>query len=340
MKRVILCVQLLILLISASSLSFSQTKLYGLEIPLEIEKQVDGEEQNLHDDTALYIERQRRFKPYRDSLKQSERDSAIEKYKHEKFPQFPPELVIEERHINYEYDKARKSSLFEVESVIKSIDVDPMDPQVYIIEGSIGEPTTLVFLDQSGAPWPIVKADDGKSERIVATTEKEFENTNRVSLQLLDNFVEGNILVHLVDYGVPVVIRVVANPTKTTPYATIRVHRMGPNSIRNFSSSGPMDISSCRDVYELLENGNVQKGKRQKLSGISGDVFVTDDTTYIRSKYRLVFPRNVCSTSDGNGNYAAKVNSVGNYTATFLMEDNSYETVRIIDYIVGELHVR
>lgn len=339
MKRINIYLVIAIISLNCGLLN-AETMLYGLEIPLTIETQVDGEEQNLKEDTALYIERQKRFKPYRDALRKSERDSAIEQYRHEKFPQFPPELITQERHTNYEYDKARKSALWEVESVIKSIDIDPLNPQVHVIEGSIGEPTTLVFLDQTGAPWPILKADDGKSDRMKATTEKEFKDTNRVSIILEDNFVEGNILVHLVDYGVPIVIRIVANPTRTTPYATVRIHRLGPKSERSFTSTGPMDISSCRDVYELLENGSVPSSKRQKLSGISGDVFVTDDTTFVRSKYRLVFPRNVCSTSDGNGNYAAKINSVGNYTATFVMEDFTYETVRIVDYVIGELHVR
>ena len=129
----------------------------------------------------------------------------------------------------------------------------------------------------------------------------------------------------------PLVFRIVANPTKTTPYANVRIHRYGPNTQLSYSKPGPMDLDGCRDVYGLLENIDVPGASRNYLNGLTGQVFVTKKHTYVRSPYRLVFPPNSCSISDGNGNYAARIDSTGHHTATFVLEDGEYETVGILD---------
>lgn len=309
----------------------SQTVLYGVEIPVEIENQVSNEEQDLKQDTALYLQRKEKFEKYREALHRSERDHAIKSYKREKFPKYPPELIIDERKQKFEYEESRKKSLFEIGSVISTITIDPLKQEIYSIPATVGEPTRLLFFDQTGEPWPVTKADHGKGNRFKANIVTEAGMTNQVSIQLEDSFVEGNVLINLQDYGVPIVIRVVGNPTKTTPYANFRVSRYGPNANKQFITSGPMALTGCQDVYKLLENSFIPGAKKMKLSGIKGNVFETDKYTYFKTQYRVVFPPTECPTSDGNGNFAARVASTGHHTATMIMDNMNYETVRIID---------
>lgn len=312
----------------------AQTTIYGLDVPLDVTKQVDKEEKDLQRDTALYIERAQRFKKYKKALREHEQENAVEKFRANKFPQFPPELITEERHRNFEYDEARKRPLFEVESTIQNIEIDPLEPATYTIEASVGEPTRLVFFDQTGAPWPVLRADAGKANRFGAVIIPEIEAGNQIAIELDDNFVRGNVLINLQDYGLPLVFRVIANPLATTPYANIRVQRYGPNGELQLSSDGIVDVAACRDVYELLESSTVTGGVKKYLSGITGNVFVTEEKTYIRSPYRMVFPPNTCSTSDGNGNWASRIDGVGHYTATFVREDGTYVPANILDNIV------
>ena len=151
-----------------------QTTLYGLDIPQEITEQVEAEKKRLNRDTSLYITRGVEFRDQKDALRQFEKDEAERKYRHEKFPQFPPELVIEERMTNFKYDEARKRSLFDIKSQIQDIRVDPSTPQTYVLEASVGEPTRLVFFDQSGTAWPVLRADSGKVNRFRATAVQEI----------------------------------------------------------------------------------------------------------------------------------------------------------------------
>lgn len=320
-------IALLLLAVNA----YSQTVLYGVDVPIEIENQVSAEEEELKNDTALFLERKQRFEKYRQALHESEKEHAIKAYKREKFPKYPPELIVDERKQMFEYEESRKKSLFEIGSVISTITIDPLKQQIYSIPATVGEPTRLLFFDQTGEPWPVTKSDHGKGNRFKADVITDDGMNNQVSIQLEDSFVEGNVLVNLQDYGVPIVIRIVGNPTKTTPYANFRVSRYGPNANKQFITSGPMSLTGCQDVYKLLENSYIPGARRLKLSGVKGNVFETDKYTYFKTQYRVVFPPTECPTSDGNGNFAARVASTGLHTTTMIMDNMNYETVRIID---------
>ena len=320
--------------------TYAETVVYGVKIPEEVQKHVEEEANDLGKETAVYLERKRRFSQYEEALKEQAKKDALQEYRHNRFPQFPPEVIEEERERNFDYERARKRPLFNVRSTIESINVDPLQPQTHTLKATQGEPTRLIFMDQSGNPWPVIKVDSGKSNRLGAKIIDEIKDENQIAIELEDNFVSGNILINLADYGAPLVIRIVADPELSTAYANVRIERPGPNTDISLTQvgSGIADSGAqCRDVYRLLENASMEQAKRHYLSGIPGQVWVTDENTYIRSTHRLVFPFGTCQTSDGNGNYGARVEGTDVYTATFLTEGGKYKTVRINDIAGGQL---
>lgn len=318
------------------ALSHAEITLYGIDIPDDVQDEVDIEMDNVERDAARYIERHRRLKKYRDAVRQVEKDKAIDQYRHERFPQYSPDLVLEQRHATIEFERARKKSLHTVSTSMETVDVDPMNPAVHQIVASTGEPTRLIFFDHTGAPWPAIKVRTGKENRFKASIVEEIEAQNQISIELQDNFVEGNVLVDLQGYAFPIVVRVVASQTHTTSYANFRIARAGPNAEVSYQPvAGIADTTHCSDVNELLENTSIRNAHRRYLAGLPGQVWVTSEHTYIRSPFRLVFPFGSCQRSDGNGNYAARIDGDEWNTATFVGENGTYKTVRILDAVGG-----
>lgn len=228
----------------------------------------------------------------RQMLGNNQRDESLRRSIQDRFPLSPDEIkVLRERDLGVQ--EAQNRPVVDVESIIRTMNLDIDDNKPFGLYVSRGFISSMVFYDQSGNPWPI-KGDVIGDESAFGSRTIGEENHIAV-FEIKRSFAQSNALIYLEGLNVPLSVRLMGAEGKVDARLSVRVPRFGPQSggggdgLRG-ARMAPEVRNAPQQMIDLLGTGRIEGAREFTLEGIAGRAFFHDGNLYIRSKSDLVIP--------------------------------------------------
>lgn len=197
------------------------------------------------------------------------------------------------------------------------VDLSPgaTPPAINLSEGDI---TALVFLDSTGAPWPIAAIDNGNPTAFNIVWNKK---DNVLMVQASSPFGEGNLAVRLKGLGPPVMISLITNTAVenggVVDYRVdMRIPGFGPFA-KPLPVVGLPDTTSPL-LLDVLDGVPPTGSRSLQLSDNAGQAWLVQDKIYLRTRLTLLSPGWLQTMSSADGTNAYQLQS----TPLLLMSQN------------------
>lgn len=161
--------------------------------------------------------------------------------------------------------------------------------------------TSLSFLDNTGAPWPISRALAGNSNMFGVEVPPAAGNV--VIIAPLRKYATSNLFVLLEGNSVPVMVTLENNRSAAYYNVNLVLDAKGPKALKEEirPPADPIDDSFMRAILDGA--GGVTPGIRQvKISGsASSTAFIAASKFYLRTPFTLIFPNNNTASMRSGG---------------------------------------
>lgn len=169
-----------------------------------------------------------------------------------------------------------------------------------VIRLSQGFVSSLVFLDSTGAPWPISAYDLGDPSAFNIQWDK---TSNTLMIQALKLYNYGNLAVRLRGLNTPVMLTLIPGQKAVDYRVDLRVQGYGPNA-----KSMPMEEGippSASDLLLHVLDGVPPPGsQRLAVSGGDARAWLSNEKMYIRTNLTILSPGWLASMTSADGMHA------------------------------------
>jgi intracellular multiplication protein IcmK len=169
-----------------------------------------------------------------------------------------------------------------------------------VIRLSQGFVSSLVFLDSTGAPWPISAYDLGDPSSFNIQWDKT-SNTLMIQANKLYNY--GNLAVRLRDLNTPVMLTLIPGQKAVDYRVDLRIEGFGPNAIR--TQTEIRLPPHANDVLLHVLDGVPPAGShRLTVSGGDARAWLLNDKMYVRTNLTIMSPAWLGSMTSADGTHA------------------------------------
>ncbi|HVT63473.1 MAG TPA: DotH/IcmK family type IV secretion protein [Legionellaceae bacterium] len=169
-----------------------------------------------------------------------------------------------------------------------------------VIRLSQGFVSSLVFLDSTGAPWPISAFDLGDPSSFNIQWDK---TSNTLMIQAMKLYNYGNLAVRLEGLNTPVMLTLIPGQKAVDYRVDLRVQGYGPNA-----KSMPMEEGlppSASDVLLHVLDGVPPAGStRLVVSGGDARAWLLDNKMFVRTNLTILSPGWIGSMTSADGTHA------------------------------------
>lgn len=169
-----------------------------------------------------------------------------------------------------------------------------------VIRLSQGFVTSLVFLDSTGAPWPISAYDLGDPAAFNIQWDK---TSNTLMIQATKLYTYGNLAVRLRDLNTPVMLTLIPGQKAVDYRVDLRIQGIGPQA-----KSLPLEEGlppSANDVLLHVLDGVPPAGsQRLVVSGGDARAWLVNDKMYVRTNLTILSPGWIGSMTSADGMHA------------------------------------
>lgn len=169
-----------------------------------------------------------------------------------------------------------------------------------VIRLSQGFVSSLVFLDSTGAPWPISAYDLGDPASFNIQWDK---TSNTLMIQSTKLYTYGNLAVRLRGLNTPVMLTLIPGQKAVDYRVDLRVQGYGPNA-----KSMPMDEGlppSASDVLlHVLDGVPPQGSTRLTVSGGDARAWLLESKMFVRTNLTILSPGWIGSMTSADGMHA------------------------------------
>jgi intracellular multiplication protein IcmK len=169
-----------------------------------------------------------------------------------------------------------------------------------VIRLSQGFVSSLVFLDSTGAPWPINAYDLGDPTAFNIQWDK---TSNTLMIQASKLYTYGNLAVRLKGLNTPVMLTLIPGQKAVDYRVDLRVQGYGPNA-----KSMPMEEGippAANDVLlHVLDGVPPQGSSRLVVSGGDARAWLLNEKMYIRTALTILSPGWIGSMTSADGTHA------------------------------------
>lgn len=213
------------------------------------------------------------------------------------FPLTPDEI----RSTRAMYEESREAKAYQPLRAmprISSISVD-LSPGASMPVARVlpGTPGTLLFIDSTGAPWPLMAAPIISDNR--KFTSEWLKDTHVLVISSLSPFEVGTVTVFLAGLATPVVVQLVSGEEGTQEAVRVtdvrldlRVPGRGPNAKAPVLGPGKIELHDDT-LQAVLDGVGVAGAKSLKLVGnvpAGTEVYQLDQQLYVRTTYDIKSP--------------------------------------------------
>jgi intracellular multiplication protein IcmK len=169
-----------------------------------------------------------------------------------------------------------------------------------VIRLSQGFVSSLVFLDSTGAPWPINAYDLGDPSAFNIQWDKI---SNTLIIQAIKLYNYGNLAVRLRGLNTPVMLTLIPGQKAVDYRVDLRVQGYGPNAITLANEEGIPP--SANDVLLHVLDGVPPPGSsRLVISGGDARAWLLNDRMYVRTNLTILSPGWIGSMTSADGMHA------------------------------------
>ncbi|MCX7091314.1 MAG: DotH/IcmK family type IV secretion protein [Legionellales bacterium] len=217
------------------------------------------------------------------------------------FPLNPEKIhVLKEKFAETEYAKAASASTPPKPTATSQfVNLSPgsTPPVIRLAQGFV---SSLVFLDSTGAPWPIAAFDLGDPTSFGIQWDK---TSNTLMIQATKMYNYGNLAVRLVGLNTPVMLTLIPGQKAVDYRVDLRVQGYGPNA-----KSMPMEEGlppSASDILLHVLDGVPPTGSaRLIVNGGDARAWLLDNKMFIRTNLTILSPGWIGSMTSADGMHA------------------------------------
>lgn len=169
-----------------------------------------------------------------------------------------------------------------------------------VIRLSQGFVSSLVFLDSTGAPWPISAYDLGDPTAFNIQWDK---TSNTLMIQATKLYTYGNLAVRLRGLNTPVMLTLIPGQKAVDYRVDLRVQGYGPNA-----KSMPMEEGippAANDILlHVLDGVPPQGSTRLIVSGGDARAWLFNDRMFVRTSLTILSPGWIGSMTSADGTHA------------------------------------
>ncbi len=182
-----------------------------------------------------------------------------------------------------------------------SIDLAPgaVPPVIRLSKGFV---SSLVFIDSTGAPWPIEAYDLGDPSAFNISWDKKG---NTLMVQARQDYSYGNLAVNLKNLNTPVMLTLVPGQRVVDYRVDMRVPGQGPQATVSIGDNLP--AAADNQLLNVLNGIPPMDGVRLKTENDFAEVWKVGNMVYLRSAYTLLSPAWVAKMSSADGMNAYKL---------------------------------
>lgn len=171
-----------------------------------------------------------------------------------------------------------------------------------VIRLSAGFVTSLVFIDATGEPWPVVDYSLGNPDTFNMQWDKK---TNTLFVQSTNTYAAGNLAIRLKDLNTPIMLSLVSGQRNVDYRVDLRVQGRGPNALAAVTSND-YGNNMPPELISVLDGIAPQNGKELQVSNNMGRAWLHNDNLIFRTKFTLLSPAwsTVVSSPDGTKVYS------------------------------------
>ncbi|MFI4962699.1 MAG: DotH/IcmK family type IV secretion protein [Legionellales bacterium] len=169
-----------------------------------------------------------------------------------------------------------------------------------VIRLSQGFVSSLVFLDSTGAPWPISAYDLGDPTAFNIQWDK---TSNTLMIQAMKLYNYGNLAVRLKGLNTPVMLTLIPGQKAVDYRVDLRVQGYGPNPKRMPMEEG-IPPSASNLLLHVLDGVPPHGSQRLVVSGGDARAWLAHEKMYVRTNLTILSPGWLASMTSADGMHA------------------------------------
>lgn len=156
-------------------------------------------------------------------------------------------------------------------------------PAIRLAQGYV---SSLVFVDSTGAPWPISSFDVGNPKAVNIQWDSK---SNILLLQGVSAYSNGDIVVRLAGLPTPVTLELIAGQRVVDYRVDIHVPGIGPET-KDLPVGNALPSSASQVLLNVLDGIAPPGSKLLNVKGADCQAWQTGDTLYLRTRLTVLSP--------------------------------------------------
>lgn len=169
-----------------------------------------------------------------------------------------------------------------------------------VIRLSQGFVSSLVFLDSTGAPWPISAYDLGDPSAFNIQWDKT-SNTLMIQASKLYNY--GNLAVRLKGLNTPVMLTLIPGQKAVDYRVDLRIQGYGPNA-KNLPMEEGIPPAASDILLHILDGVPPPNSQRLVVNGGDARAWLSHEKMYVRTNLTVLSPGWLASMTSADGTHA------------------------------------
>ena len=241
-------------------------------------------------------------------LEAAKRDVIFDQILQQTLPMTPSQI----QRLHRLYDKTQKAAATSPStppsptSTSQVVDLSPgaVPPVIRLSQGFV---TSIVFIDSTGAPWPITAYDLGNPKAFNI----QWDKNNTLMIQALSPYTYGNLAIKLRDQSTPVMVTLLPGQQVVDYRVDLRITGYGPNAkIGQISSASHLPASANPVLLSVLDGVPPSGSQSLQVSGGDAQAWRLNDKLYLRTRYNVLSPSWLAKLSSADGTHAYEMLSV------------------------------
>lgn len=239
--------------------------------------------------------------------------------------QLTPEQIKKMNQLMDEIEQAKYQPPNGKRGVTRSnmVDLSPGSevPKAYL---AVNNTSSLVFLDATGQPWPVV-AFDNPNDTIFNVTQPKTQQ-HVLSISPKQSYAYGNINVTLDSLNVPVVVQLVVGYGEIVDLRhEYHIAAEGPNATHSIGRSPKIADDVMLSILDGVPPGDL---KRMKTNDKDAQVWEQDGLYFIRTKAYLLLPAPLSRESSSDGTHVYKAPKLPSLSVSL---NGQYKQIRVYE---------
>lgn len=217
------------------------------------------------------------------------------------FPMSPEEIIrLKQMHKTQEFAKESPAGVPpKPTATSQMVNLSPGSTPP-VIRLSRGFVSSLVFLDSTGAPWPISAYDLGNPEAFNIQWDK---TSNTLMIQSQKMYTYGNLAVRLKDLNTPVMLTLIPGQKAVDYRVDLRIQGLGPNAKDSPISHG-LPPHADDVLLHVLDGVPPAGSTRLTVSGGDARAWLLNDKMYVRTNLTILSPGWIGTMTSADGMHA------------------------------------